>query len=182
MEIKPLSLSGVFEMAFQPKIDQRGYFLRSYDQTIFVENGLNTSWVQENEALSVKKGTVRGLHFQKPPNSEIKLVRVVKGAILDAFVDIRRHSPTYGRWGTIELTQENHKAVYIPKGFAHGYCSLTDDSVVLYKVDARYSPESEGGLRWNDSDIGIPWPVTYPNVSAKDAALPHLRDFVTPFE
>lgn len=182
MEIRPLRISGTFELLLQAKRDQRGYFLRAYDESIFGRNSLNCCWVQENEAFSEIKGVIRGLHFQKPPHAEIKLVRVVRGAVLDAFVDLRRNSPTYGQWETALLSEENHKAVYIPKGFAHGYCTLTDNAVVLYKVDTPYAPDSEGGLRWNDEKLAIPWPVDDPIVSPKDASLPFLHEFVTPFD
>jgi dTDP-4-dehydrorhamnose 3,5-epimerase len=182
MDIRPLRLSGTFEILLQPKPDQRGYFMRAYDEVIFGRNNLNSSWVQENQAVSLKKGVIRGLHFQKPPHAETKFVRVVYGAVLDAFVDLRRNSPTYGQWETVVLSEDSHNAIYIPKGFAHGYCTITEKSIVLYKVDAPYAPGSEDGLRWNDEDIAIPWPVDDPIVSAKDACLPFLREFVTPFD
>lgn len=182
MDIQPLGIAGAFHIILDPKQDQRGYFLRAYDQATFARHGLVTSWVQENEAMSVQKGIVRGLHFQCPPHAETKLVRVTQGTVLDAFVDIRRGSPTYGKWATVELSAAKHNAVYIPKGCAHGYCTLTDVSLVLYKVDSSYTPQAEGGLRWNDKDLGIPWPLTDAIVSQKDAALPSFRDFVTPFE
>jgi dTDP-4-dehydrorhamnose 3,5-epimerase len=181
MDIKPFRLSGAFGITLEPKRDQRGYFLRSYDETIFAQHGLINHWVQENEALSMRKGIIRGLHFQRPPHAETKLVRVIQGAVLDVFVDLRRSSPTYGQWEMAELSEENHRAVYIPKGFAHGYCALTDISLVLYKVDALYNAGSEGGLRWNDSALAIPWPVTEPVLSAKDIALPTMNNFVSPF-
>lgn len=182
MDIQPLRLTGAFEITLQSKRDNRGYFMRVYDESIFANAGLATRWVQDNEALSAIKSTIRGLHFQRPPYAETKFVRVVHGAILDVFVDLRRSSPTYGQWESVELSGENHKAVYIPKGFAHGYCTLTEPSVVEYKVDAPYAQGFEGGLRWDDKDLGIPWPVEEPLVSEKDASWPHLRDFVTPFE
>jgi dTDP-4-dehydrorhamnose 3,5-epimerase len=182
MNIRSLKLPGTFEIELHPKCDERGYFLRAYDEAIFSETGLNTHWVQENEARSVQKDIVRGLHFQKPPYAETKLIRVVKGAILDAFVDLRRSSPTFGQWEMVEISEENHKAVYVPKGFAHGYCTLTDLSVVVYKVDAPYANGAEGGLRWNDSSLAIPWPVHHPVLSLKDSRWPELRDFVTPFD
>jgi dTDP-4-dehydrorhamnose 3,5-epimerase len=182
MDIRPLRLSGAFGITLEPKRDQRGYFLRAYDEAIFAQHGLSNRWVQENEARSERKGIVRGLHFQKPPHAETKLVRVVRGAVLDVFVDLRRSSPTYGQWEMVELSEENHSAVYIPKGFAHGYCALTDISLVLYKVDAPYDAGSEGGLRWNDNALAIPWPVTEPVVSAKDSALPTMSNFISPFD
>lgn len=182
MHIRPLSLGGVFEIALEPRCDERGYFLRTYDEAISAQANLVTHWVQENQALSLRKGILRGLHFQKPPHTETKLIRVVRGAILDVFVDLRRSSPTFGQWAAVELSEDNYKAVYIPKGFAHGYCTLTEVSVVLYKVDTVYAPYAEGGIRWNDGDISILWPVQHPITSAKDASLPLLRDFVTPFD
>lgn len=182
MEIRPLRLSGTFEILLQPKRDQRGYFMRAYDEAIFCRHSLNRSWVQENESVSLNQGVVRGLHFQRPPHAEIKLVRVVQGAVLDAFVDLRKNSPTFGQWETVVLSDENHRAVYIPKGFAHGYCTLSPTSVVLYKVDSPYAPDFEGGIRWNDKDVGIPWHVEEPLLSGKDASLPVLREFVTPFD
>ena len=182
MDIKPFRLSGAFGITLEPKRDQRGHFLRAYDEAVFAEHGLSNHWVQENEALSVRKGIIRGLHFQRPPHAETKLVRVIHGAVLDVFVDLRRSSPTYGHWEMVELSEENHKAVYIPKGFAHGYCTLTDTSLVLYKVDAPYNAGSEGGLRWNDSTLAIPWPARDPLLSAKDRALPTFDDFASPFD
>jgi dTDP-4-dehydrorhamnose 3,5-epimerase len=182
MEIRPLRISGAFEIRFEVKQDERGHFMRSYDQTIFALHALNNSWVQENEAFSVRKGVVRGLHFQRPPYAETKLVRVVQGAILDVFVDVRRSSPTYCKWEMIELSAANHKAVYVPKGCAHGYCTLSDLSTVLYKVDCAYAPQFEGGLRWNDGDLAIPWPIREPLISSKDAGLPTMIEFISPFD
>lgn len=182
MEIRPLRLSGAHEIVLTSKADERGYFMRIYDEAIFQKHGLTTKWVQENQSLSVKKGVIRGLHFQRPPFAETKLVRVIAGAVLDVFVDIRRDSKTYGQWEAVELTAQNQKAIYIPKGFAHGFCTLAERSVALYKVDSFYTPEAEGGLRWNDPDLRIPWPVESPMVSAKDSQWPLFREFVTPFD
>jgi dTDP-4-dehydrorhamnose 3,5-epimerase len=181
MEIKPLSIPGVFEITLAPRRDERGYFMRTFDEEIFRKHGLVSQWVQENEACSVQQGVVRGLHFQRPPATETKLVRVVAGRALDVFVDLRRDSPTFGRWGSIELAAERQNMVYVPKGFAHGYCTLSDHVVMLYKVDAPYSPQLEGGLRWNDPALRIAWPVTEPTISAKDAVLPLLKEFELPF-
>jgi len=181
MEIRPLKLGGTYEILFEPRRDERGYFMRAYDEATFQEQGLTTSWVQENQAFSGRKGVVRGLHFQRPRFAETKLVRAVVGAVLDVFVDLRQNSKTYGQWDMVELSAATPKAVYIPKGFAHGYCTLTEESIVLYKVDASYAPQAEGGIRWDDPDLGIPWPVRNPAVSAKDAQWPSWRNFVTPF-
>jgi dTDP-4-dehydrorhamnose 3,5-epimerase len=181
MEIKPLELPGTYEILLDPRRDERGYFMRVYDDDDFRSHGLVTDWVQENQALSSRKGIVRGLHFQKPPFAETKLVRVVIGTVLDVFLDLRRDSVAYGKWDMLELTSERPHAVYIPKGFAHGYCTLSEESVLLYKVDCRYTPEAEAGIRWNDPDLAIPWPTESALVSAKDSKWPWFRDFVTPF-
>ena len=176
MEIVPLRLKGTYKIQLKPLGDERGYFARTYDEAIFRERGLTTAWVQENQSSNAKRGVIRGLHFQKPPHAETKLVRAVVGAVLDVFVDLRKGSPTYGQWDSIELTADNMVCVYVPKGFAHGYCTLSGQSIVLYKVDSVYAPEFEGGLRWNDPDLAIPWPASDPVVSAKDSRLPLLRE------
>lgn len=181
MEIKPLKLAGTFEIT--PKIigDARGYFLESYSQKAFAERDLRTDWVQENQSLSTRLHTVRGLHFQVPPFPQTKLLRVVQGKILDVFVDLRQKSQTYGQWDSVELSEENCKAIYIPRGFAHGFCTLSESVIVQYKVDSLYAPECERGLRWNDADIGIDWKTEDAVLSARDAELPFFKDFVSPF-
>lgn len=181
MKISPLKLKGTYEITLNPHQDERGYFMRTYDEAIFNQYGMTNNWVQENQSLSKKKGVIRGLHFQNPPHAETKLVRVVLGAIVDVFVDLRKNSETYGEWDSIELSEGNYKAVYIPKGFAHGFCTLTENALVYYKVDSSYHRESEGGLKWNDSELGIEWPVSHPLVSDKDSKWSNFRDFVTPF-
>lgn len=181
MEMRPLALQGTYEILPGPRHDERGYFMRAYDEAIFRAHGLATSWVQENQSLSARKGLIRGLHFQRPPHAETKLVRVAVGAIWDVFVDLRRHSDTYGQWDALELSAENHKMVYIPKGFAHGFCTLTQQALVLYKVDAYYMPEFEDGLTWNDEALAIQWPVDSPYLSAKDTKWSSFREFVSPF-
>jgi dTDP-4-dehydrorhamnose 3,5-epimerase len=181
MQIKPLKLDGAYEIILTPRNDDRGYFLRTYDEAIFRQHGLTTSWVQENQSLSKRKGIIRGLHFQRPPHAETKLVRVVAGAVFDVFVDLRRNSDTYGQWDAIELTASKQNIVYIPKGFAHGFCTLTKNTLVLYEVDAFYMPEYEAGLRWDDKDLGIQWPVAKPYLSDKDASWGSFRNFISPF-
>lgn len=181
MEIKSLNLSGTYEILPSPHLDDRGYFMRIYDQATFEELGLQTQWMQENEARSIRKYILRGLHFQAPPHAETKLVRVILGSILDVFVDLRKDSTTFGQWDSIELSAENHKMVYIPPGFAHGYCSLTDETIVLYKVDASYARDFEGGLRWNDNTLNINWPTQKPHLSARDQLLPLFSEFASPF-
>lgn len=181
MEIKPLKLNGTFEIILKRFGDLRGYFMETYSQKLFAEFGLQTNWVQENQSLSEKKHTVRGLHFQAPPFAQAKLVRAVQGEILDVFVDIRKDSPTFGQWDSIHLSAENCKLVYIPHGFAHGFCTLTENTIIQYKVDDYYAPDYEGGIRWDDADIGIEWNVNKPILSEKDKIAQYFKDFVSPF-
>ena len=182
MEITPLRLDGTYQIVLAPHYDERGYFMRVWDEQLSRRHGLTTAWVQENQSLSHRKGIIRGLHFQKPPHAETKLIRVAAGAILDVFVDLRKGSPTYGQWDSLELSSENRRVVYIPRGFAHGFCTLTEEALVVYKVDAYYAPESEGGLRWDDEVLRINWPTRDPLVSDKDKRLPSFKEFVSPFE
>jgi dTDP-4-dehydrorhamnose 3,5-epimerase len=165
----------------EPVHDARGYFVRVYEAATFRSRGLVADWVHENQSLSVRAHTVRGLHFQRPPHAETKLVRVLRGRVLDVFVDLRLGSPTYGRSDAVELWEDGHTSVYIPKGFAHGFCTLTNDAVVAYKVDEAYAKEAEGGIRWDDPDLAIAWPTTSPVISDRDRALPLLRHLVSPF-
>ncbi len=181
VEITPLRVADAFRITLDPKRDARGYFVRVYDEAAFAEAGLTTAWVQENQSLSGRKGLIRGLHFQRPPHAETKLIRAVAGAVLDVLVDLRTDSPTYGRWEAVELTADNFTLAYVPKGFAHGFCTLSDRAVVQYKVDARYAPEAEGGIRWDDPDLSIDWPVDEPFLSERDRGLPLLGDFDSPF-
>ena len=181
MKIVPLRLLGTFEVSIEPRGDHRGYFARTYDDEIFREHGLQTKWVQENQSQTLNKHTIRGLHFQVTPHSETKLIRVVSGALLDVFVDVRRRSDTYGQWDAVELTADNFKAAYVPKGFAHGFCTLAENTVVVYKVDAYYSPDHERGIRWNDPTLAIDWPTDNPELSPKDAAQPSFRELESQF-
>jgi dTDP-4-dehydrorhamnose 3,5-epimerase len=172
MNLRPLKLPGTYEIVLQPHRDDRGYFLRLYDDALFRSHGLTTAWVQENQSWSNRKGLIRGLHFQNQPWTETKLVRVVVGTIWDVFVDLRKGSPTYGSWDAIELSADRHHQLYLPKGFAHGFCTLTGEALVQYKVDAVYSPDLEDGLRYNDDVLRIPWPVAQPFLSPKDTQWP----------
>ena len=174
MKIAPLKLAGTFEVQLEPKHDERGFFTRWYDRDTFARAGLPTEWVQANESRSVRN-VVRGLHFQRPPHAETKLVRAVQGSVYDAFVDLRRGSPTFGQWDAVELSAGRANAVLVPRGFAHGFCTLSDEALVSYLVDHAYAPAAEGGLLWNDPAIGIAWPLAgEPIVSAKDRAWPPL--------
>jgi dTDP-4-dehydrorhamnose 3,5-epimerase len=182
MEITPLRLNGTYQIALAPHGDERGYFMRVWDEQLSRQHGLTTAWMQENQSLSRRKGIIRGLHFQRPPHAETKMIRVAAGAILDVFVDLRKGSHTYGQWDSVELSAQNHRGVYIPRGFAHGFCTLTEEALVVYKVDAYYAPESEGGIRWDDEVLQINWPTRDPLVSEKDKRLPSFKEFVSPFE
>lgn len=181
MEIKPLKLEGTFEVKYHRIGDSRGYFVEIYNKQKFVEIGLQTDWVQENQSFSSQIHTLRGLHFQAPPYTQAKHVRVMLGKIYDVFVDLRKDSATFGQWDSIELSEENCNAVYIPHGFAHGFCTLTKDVIVQYKVDNIYSPEFESGIRWNDPTLDIDWPIAEPFLSSRDKEMPFFADFVSPF-
>ena len=133
--------------------------------------------MQDNQAFSARKGTIRGLHFQAAPHAQAKLVRVLRGAIFDVAVDVRQGSPTYGQWAGATLTAEVGEQLFVPRGFAHGYCTLTDDTELFYKVDGLYAPQTEGGVLWNDPDLAIAWPLDgEPMLSEKDRVLPRLKD------
>ncbi len=164
--------------------DDRGFFSETYRANLFDEEGVVGPFVQDNHAYSADAGVLRGLHFQAPPMAQAKLVRCIRGAILDVAVDIRRSSPTYGQHVSAELTAENGAQLFVPVGFAHAYLTLTPDSEVEYKVTEYYAPETEGGLAWDDPAIGIDWPLPngVPSLSEKDKVLPGLAEFDSPFE
>lgn len=180
MNIISTPISGL--LVIEPKVfkDHRGYFYESYNATAFKEAGIDAVFVQDNQSLS-QKGILRGLHFQAPPHAQGKLVRVIKGAVLDVVVDIRKTSPTYGQHYSIELTEENFKMFWIPEGFAHGFLTLKDDTIFSYKCTDVYNKASEGGLLWNDPDLNINWGITNPVLSEKDTQNPVLKDFKSPF-
>jgi len=163
-------------------IDNRGFFMETYNRRVFKDHGLDIEFVQDNHSLSEKKGVIRGLHFQYPPYDQAKLVRVVSGSVLDVIVDMRSSSPTRGKWYSVKLSSDNKKILFVPSGFAHGFCTLEDNSVVLYKVDKFYNPGADAGIRWDDSDVGIQWPVIVPIMSEKDRTLPTIKEigFVFP--
>lgn len=140
--------------------DLRGFFSETFSQNELTRAGIDVPWVQDNHSLSVQKGVLRGLHFQTPPNAQAKLVRVIRGSIYDVAVDIRKSSPTYGQHFGIELSRENWTQVYVAAGFAHGFCTLEDNTEVIYKVSSAYSRAHEGGLPWDDRELAIPWPIS----------------------
>lgn len=183
MEVIRTEIDGV--VIIEPRIfgDARGYFFESFSQREFDEKVARVVFVQDNESKS-RYGVLRGLHFQKPPYAQSKLVRVVRGAVLDVAVDIRRGSPTYGRHVSVELTGDNHRQFFIPRGFAHGFSVLTPEVVFQYKCDNFYAPQSEGALAWDDPDLNIDWHLSPQDVllSDKDRCHGRLRDLDSPFE
>lgn len=180
MEIITTSIKGL--LIIKPDVfkDNRGYFFETYNQERFMQQGLNMIFVQDNESKS-GKGVLRGLHFQKPPYAQGKLVRVIKGAVIDVAVDIRRSSPTYGKWQATTLTEDNKIMFWIPEGFAHGFVTIEDNTIFNYKCTNVYNKASEGSIRWNDPDINIDWNIENPILSAKDMISPLFRDFESPF-
>ena len=163
--------------------DPRGWFTESYSKTRLRDLGIDVDFVQDNHSKSVDTGVLRGLHFQKPPHAQAKLVRCVRGAIWDVAVDLRGGSPTYAQWVACELTADNGLQLYVPVGFAHGFVTLQPDSEVEYKTSDYYAPDCEGGIIWNDASLALPWPLPAAGaaLSDKDLVLPKLADFETPF-
>ena len=162
--------------------DERGFFSETYSRRRYKEFGIDMDFVQDNHSFSLEPGTLRGLHFQAPPNAQGKLVRCGKGAIFDVAVDIRKGSPTFGYWDGYELTEENGHQLYVPVGFAHGFLTLKPESEILYKCTDYYAPQVEGSIRWDDPSIGIEWPLSENIIlNERDAIAPLLKDFETPF-
>lgn len=180
MKIEKNRIEGL--MVIKPDVfeDERGYFFESYNDVKFRALGIDVKFVQDNESKS-GKGVLRGLHFQVPPYQQGKLVRVIKGAVLDVAVDLRKSSPTYGQWASIELSEKNKWMYWIPAGFAHGFLTLEENTVFFYKCTQVYHKESEGGIFWNDPDLGIRWGVSEPMVSEKDKVAMKFREFKSPF-
>lgn len=182
MNVIETKIPGV--VIIEPRLfpDARGYFFESFSKREFEEKVGKIEFVQDNESKS-SYGVLRGLHFQKPPYAQSKLVRVVKGAVLDVAVDIRKGSPTFGQHVAVELTEDNHRQFFIPRGFAHGFAVLTDEVIFQYKCDNFYAPASEGAIAWDDPDLGIDWRVPAEKVilSEKDKKHPRLKEMETPF-
>lgn len=181
MEFIPASLEGVILVKPDVHADPRGFFLESYTQSKFTANGIKAVFIQDNHSLSMQKGVLRGLHFQTPPFAQGKLVRVTRGAMYDVVVNIRKLSLTYGKWYGVELSAANFQMLFVPAGFAHGFCTIAENTEVQYKVDLPYTPSHDSGIRWDDPSIGITWPVNEPVLSKKDGELKFFRDFVSPF-
>mgnify|MGYP001191839136 CR=1 FL=1 len=183
MRVIKTILNGV--IIIEPTIfsDNRGWFMESYNSQKFLEYGLNFNFIQENHSYSAKKGTLRGLHFQLNPRAQTKLIRCTRGSIYDVVVDIRKNSPTFKKWVGIEINAVNKKQVLVPKGFAHGFLTLTDDTEVQYKVDEIYCPSLERSIIWNDPSIDIDWPIdSEPILSEKDISAPLFKEIDNNFD
>ena len=169
-------LPGVYLL--EPKVfgDHRGYFMESYSESEFTRLGITDRFVQDNESYTMHKGTLRGLHFQNAPMAQAKLVRVLQGAVMDVAVDLRKGSPTYKQWVGVELSAENKRMLFIPRGFGHGFVTLTDDVEFCYKVDNLYSKACDRGICFNDPEIGVDWGVSDPVLSQKDTTSPMLKE------
>jgi dTDP-4-dehydrorhamnose 3,5-epimerase len=163
--------------------DHRGYVMESYSARDYAQGGIPTAFVQDNQSLSVQSGVIRGLHFQMPPHAQAKLVRVVAGAVFDVAVDLRKGSPTYGHWCAATLTADAGEQMFIPKGFAHGFCTLAPNTIVTYKLDDYFAPQSATGISWSSPSLAIDWPIegAQPIISAKDAVLTDFALFDSPF-
>ncbi len=181
MKIKELNFKGVYEVVFNSFEDERGSFTRTYDEALFLELGIPIHWVQENHSRNKTRGTIRGLHFLLHPDTDGKLIRCTRGKVLDFVVDLRKGSSTFGSWISVELFDSDNKCLYIPKGFAHGYCTLTDNAELIYKHDSFYRNNSDSGIVWNDKYLNIPWPVKGPIISEKDKRLMTFHEFVTKY-
>lgn len=178
MEIRPLGLEGVFEIIPKKFGDARGFFSETYKVNALADAGIDLDFVQDNQSYSAQKGVVRGLHYQLPPFAQDKLVRVIRGAIVDVAVDIRKSSPNFGKWVALEVSAEKWNQILVPKGFAHGFITLTEDTEVIYKVTNYYSPEHDRSIRFDDPAIGVEWPIPASGVqlSDKDQKAPLLAN------
>ncbi len=180
MQITETKIPGLLIIKPQVFDDSRGYFFESYSKSKLKEAGIDVNFVQDNESKS-QKGVLRGLHFQNPPHSQGKLVRVIKGAVLDVAVDLRLGSPTYGQWDSVVLSEENKIMYWVPEGMAHGFLTLENNTIFFYKCTNLYNKEAEGSIRWNDPDLNIGWGTSKPVLSDKDKITPFLKDFKSPF-
>lgn len=176
MKVTPLSLQGAYIIEPVVHGDHRGFFMESYNEQMMKEQGITHTFIQDNQSLSAEAGVIRGLHYQLNPKAQTKLVRVLTGAIYDVIVDIRKKSPTYGQWVGVILSEHNHRQLLVPKGFAHGFCTLVPNTQVAYKVDEYYSPEHDRGILWNDPALGIDWPTSKPILSEKDTKHPVIAE------
>lgn len=176
MKVIPLNLQGACLIEPMVHGDNRGFFMESFNQEMFLKEGIDFNFIQDNQSLSSEPGVIRGLHYQLNPKAQTKIIRVLTGAIYDVIVDVRKSSPTFGKWVGVILSEHNHRQLLVPKGFAHGFCTLVPNTQVLYKVDEYYSPENDRGILWNDPVLGIDWPTSKPILSDKDQHHPLLKD------
>ena len=183
MDITTTKVPGVLVLKPRRFADVRGYFVETYNAQLFGQSGIRVHFVQDNQSFSLRKGTIRGLHFQLPPAVQVKLIRVLRGSIFDVAVDLRLESPTYGQWVTLQISAESGEQIFVPRGFGHGFCTLEPNTEVAYKVDSYYAPELESGVVWNDSALNIPWPVGMNEaiLSEKDRKLGTFKDLASPF-
>ncbi len=183
IEVVALAIEAVKLVRVRRFVDARGYFTETWNEKSFAGVGIETRFVQDNLSFSRFAGTIRGLHFQRPPAAQAKLVRVSRGRVFDVAVDLRRGSPSYGRFASAELSAEGGEQMFVPEGFAHGFCTLEPDTEVAYKASDFYAPEHDAGIAWNDPAIGIEWPLggREPKLSDKDMRLPRLADGGPPF-
>lgn len=184
LEVRSLAIPDVKMVRSKRFSDARGYFCETFRRSAFAEEGISHDFIQDNQSCSEQVGTVRGLHFQRPPFAQAKLVRVLRGAILDVVLDLRRRSPTFGKHVSVKLDSESDEQLLVPKGFAHGFCTLEPQTTVFYKVDEVYSPDHDGGVYWADPELGIEWPVraSEARLSPKDRALPAFDQLASVFE
>ena len=180
MKIIEGKIKGILEIILEPHIDHRGLFMRTFEEGFFKKISPD-QWVQENHSINNVKNTLRGLHFILPPFTDGKLIRCIKGELFDVFADLRKNSSSFGTWDSIILTEKEYKWLYIPKGFAHGFCTLTDQTEIIYKHDTEYNKGYDSGIRWNDDDLRIDWPCLNPVISEKDADLMTFKEFVKLF-
>jgi dTDP-4-dehydrorhamnose 3,5-epimerase len=180
MQIIPTSLEGVFIIEPVVHEDPRGFFVETYNKKVWEQRGLFYDFIQDNHSLSVEPGVIRGLHYQLTPKAQTKLVRVIAGAIYDVAVDIRKNSSTFGQYVGVILSASNKRQLLIPKGYAHGFCTIVPNTEVVYKVDEYYSPEHDRGIIWNDPQLNIAWPMLNPILSQKDTQLPNLNEIELP--
>lgn len=175
MNFEELRLPGLYLITPQVFDDERGFFKETYSKSKFANAGIDVEFVQDNDSFS-KKDVIRAFHYQLPPFAQAKLVKVIRGKVLDVVIDIRKNSPTFGKHEVVHLSDENYQLLYVPTGFAHGFVTLTDDVYFQYKVSKPYSPEHERGILWNDPDLGIDWPIDNPEMVERDKAWPCLKD------
>jgi dTDP-4-dehydrorhamnose 3,5-epimerase len=183
MEVVSLDIDDVKLVRPRRFADARGFFVETWNRKTFAAHGIDTDFVQDNYSRSHAVATIRGLHYQRPPAAQVKLVRVLAGSVFDVAVDMRKASPSYGRHVAVVLTAEGGEQLYVPVGFAHGFCTLEPNTEVAYKVSEFYSPENDAGIVWDDPDLGIAWPIggKGPILSSKDQSLPRLKDAASPF-